>query len=291
MPSGLLGVAYRKAIRAETLTFYLFMLGLYDSGIGGLLILDQIKKQNQSLDIIYLADNKYLPLGERSLDEIQKIVQEGVEKLFDLGCNLVVLACNTATVNTIRYLQQVWLPKSKWAKTHQVLGISQPLLEILESKKTSLAHRNGLILATPATYKSGFYQSEAKQRGYDRLFALPCSGLAEVIETFDSNQILSTLKSLFKSARIDIENLDYVVLACTHYAWAKDQILELFPKQVEIINPNHEIASKLDLYLQKHPQYQSLSSTLKFYYTKDDSTYKYSQILKSQLGFNNLFEL
>ena len=270
--------------------FELPMLGLYDSGIGGLLVLDQIKKQNPSLGITYLADNEHLPLGEKTLDEIQKIVQKGVEKLFGLGCNLVILACNTATVNTIRYLQQVWLPESKWAKNHKILGIGQPLLEILESRKYDLTKQNGIILATPATYKSGFYQSEVKQRGYNQLFTLPCSGLADVIETFDSEKISNTLQNLFKKSKIKIETIDYVVLACTHYAWTTEEILKSFPKKIEIIDSNQEIASKLVLYLQNHPEYQSQNSDLKFYLTKADLTHKYNQILKEKFNLNNSFE-
>jgi len=266
------------------------MLGLYDSGIGGLTILKEILKLNPSLDIVYLADNANLPLGEKSLDEIQKIVQNGVEKLFELGCNLVILACNTATVNTIRYLQQVWLPESKWAKTHQVLGIGQPLLEILENRKSELATKQGIIMATPATYKSGFYQSEVKQRSYTNLPVLPCLGLASTIEEFNDLKILENLKSLFTQSKYKLSDVEFVVLACTHYIWGQEQIKSMFNKEIEIIDSSHEIALKLQKYLLKHPQFNSNSSTLNFYSTKSDLDYKYNEILKIKLGFDGEFK-
>lgn len=267
------------------------MLGLYDSGIGGLTILKEIKKLNPNLDLVYLADNANLPLGEKTLDEIQKIVLQGVEKLFELRCDLVILACNTATVNTIRYLQQVWLPESKWAKTHQVLGIGQPLLEILEYQKIQLASKRGLIMATLATYKSGFYQSEVKQRGYANLPVLPCLGLANSIEGFNELEIHNNLKSLFTQSKLKLDGVEFVVLACTHYIWAKDQIKSIFNKQIEIIDSSHEIALKLQQYLLKHPEFNSKYSTLNFYSTKSDLDYKYNEILKSKLGIDATFKL
>jgi glutamate racemase len=266
------------------------MLGLYDSGIGGLSILKEIKKLNPSLDIIYLADNKNLPLGEKSLDEIQKIVQSGVEKLFELGCHLVILACNTATVNTIRYLQQVWLPESKWAQTHQVLGIGQPLLEILEDRKVDLISNQGVIMATPATYKSGFYQSEVKQRDYTNLPVLPCLGLANSIETFNDLEIYNNLENLFTQSKLDLNKLKFIVLACTHYIWAKDQIKKVFGGDIEIIDSGFEIALKLQKYLLKHPKFNSSNSNLNFYSTKPDLDYKYNEVLKSKLGIDGVFK-
>ena len=266
------------------------MLGIYDSGIGGLTILKEILKISPSLNITYLADNANLPLGEKSLDEIQSIVQNGVEKLFDLGCNLVILACNTATVNTIRYLQQVWLPKSKWAKTHQVLGIGQPLLEILENRKLELVFKQGIMMATPATYKSGFYQSEVKQRGYSHLPVLSCLGLANAIETFNDLEIHNNLENLFTQSKLELSQIKFVVLACTHYIWAKHQIKNVLGENIEIIDSGLETALKLQKYLLKHSKYNSNNSSLNFYLTNPDLDYRYDEILRNQLRINGKFK-
>jgi len=267
------------------------MLGLYDSGIGGLTILQEILKTNPDLDIIYLADNANLPLGEKTLDQIQDIVQKAVEKLFDLGCDLVILACNTATVNTIRYMQQVWLPESKWANSHRVLGIGQPLLEILEERKTDYADKKGLVLATHTTYKSGFYQSEIKQRGFHDLPVLPCFGLAGAIESFDEKIISKSLENIFNQPKAGLKEIEFIVLGCTHYKWAIESIQKYFSQKIKVIDNSEDVALRLKTYLERHPQFKSNTGKLKFYLTQSDSIGKYNSILEQKLELSCKFEI
>jgi len=106
-------------------------LGLYDSGIGGKTILKEMRKLFPNIEIHYLADTKHFPLGDKAPGEIKEAVKKGVSFLFDKGCVLVILACNTASVNTIRYLQQSWIKKNYLGK--KVLGVSIPLLNTFKN--------------------------------------------------------------------------------------------------------------------------------------------------------------
>jgi len=271
------------------------MLGIYDTGLGGLAVTKEILKLLPELDLVYLADQNSLPLGSKTGDQIQAITKNGVEILFGLGCDLVLLACNTATVNTIRHLQQVWLLEQNLNQTHNILGVSQPLLEILEDRKLELSHKNGLLLATKATYNSGFYQSQVKQGGYFKLETIGCPGLADAVEIQDSNQdtnmVRQVLMQICETQNIDIPNLEYLVLGCTHYCWIEAEIKEFFGQKIAVINPAQIIARKLQQYLINHPKYLAQNQNQKFLINNPQNLEKYTSFVQKELAPDLVFEL
>lgn len=243
------------------------MLGIYDSGVGGLNVLTEILKQNPQTSFQYFADTKVLPLGDKSVNFIQNRVQLACEFLFQNGCNLVILACNTASVNSIRYLQNDWLPKNFEGK--QVLSITKPLTEYLLEKYEHLKSEKGLLLSTLATHKSNFYQTEISKIGFTDLTSLPASGLADAIEIGDQIKIDQILDELIISNQIEVAKIKYLVLACTHYKWASENIKLKFSKEIQIIDPSFYVALKLQSYLQEHPRYKDLGGYQKYWVTGD----------------------
>lgn len=156
------------------------MLTFYDSGIGGLTVVNQYLKLSTNAKFQYYGDFDILPLGDKSRTEILSQVKFVATKIF-VDCDLLILACNTASVNTIRELQQEWLPKHYPNK--QILSISKPITELLESRYSNFKNKKLIILATQATIDSGFYQKEFEQIGFKNVKATACPGLCELVES------------------------------------------------------------------------------------------------------------
>lgn len=237
------------------------MLGLYDSGIGGFSILKEIRQISPEINFQYLADTEILPLGDKTQDFIQKRVKKAVSFLFNQGCSIVILACNTAAVNSVREVQQNWLTKNFPKK--QVLSLTRPLIEDLQEKQ--LNTKKGLLIATKATIDSGFYQQELKQIGYQNTDFLACPSLASCIE----NRCGDLKNILNKELKITQNSLDleFLILACTHYPLIKKELKQHFKTELKIIDPAKMVAKKLKDYLQRHPEYQMLSAENKFWTT------------------------
>jgi len=225
------------------------MIGFYDSGMGGQRIADMFGQISDTPYICY-QDRESLPLGDKIAEQIRDIVIAGVEKLFNQGCNLVILACNTASVTTIRYIQSTWIPKHY--PTKQVLGVTVPLREYLDSFFEIKSHK-GLLLGTEATIKTGFYQEYLSEAGYN-IDYLSCPNLAQAIEQDIANQDIEytesvrTLQNL--SANI-IHKPDYIILACTHYGYIATQIQNVF-EVTQILDPSQYITNRVLDYIQRH---------------------------------------
>lgn len=229
------------------------MIGFYDTGLGGQRIADMFGTIS---DILYISyqDREALPLGDKTQDQIKNIVIAGVEKLFQQNCNLVVLACNTASVSTIRYIQSTWLPQNH--PTKQVLGVTVPLREYLD-ELSQLKPQKGILLATQATIQTGFYQEYLAQFNYN-LDYLSCPNLADSIEKdvynkdieyTDSVKILQNLSKQVKTKP------DYIVLACTHYGYVSKQIQDIF-QTPQVLDPSQYTVDRLVDYLEKHREYR-----------------------------------
>lgn len=221
------------------------MLGIYDSGIGGLSIMKESLKLEPNLSYLYFLDKDILPLGDKSKKIIKARMIEVCEYLFNEGCDLVVLACNTASVNSIRYIQQEYLPKLHPNK--KVLGVTKTLIEYMEEDFLYLKNKKGLFLATKATCDSGFYQKEFILKGFHNIESVPMIGLAESIEYKDEVKI----KEILHQQSMNYPNYDYAILGCTHYTYIKDLIQEEF-NLTTIIDPTKFTAYKLIQYLYKH---------------------------------------
>ncbi len=236
------------------------MLGLYDSGSGGKTILKEILRSSElkNLDIIYFEDRKNLPLGDKNDKEILKIVTEALKVLFDLGCNLVILACNTATSVSIKYIQNYWLPNNY--PKRQVLGIIRPITEYLNESKIDKNLLIGLM-GTQATINSGFIEQELIENNFKNILKIPCPGLADSIETKNNDKINLNLKDCFSKIKSEISKLDILLLVCTHYPIIKKQIkIKLISTykvnmNLQIIDQGLIASTKLQKYLKDHPEY------------------------------------
>jgi len=257
-----------------------YSIALYDSGLGGLTILKKILELNSELDLVYLADTEYLPLGSRTNTEIQERLKVICDYLFRSGSNLVILACNTATVVAIRELQIRWLPNylelnQSWlgSRAINILGISRPLTENLVDNYWPYRDDPGLIMATPATIRAGFYQAEFLKYGFRNLETIRCHNLAKTIETQDESQIRQSLSETLKLQ--DLEHLKLVILACTHYPIIKSQIQNFLPRDCLILDQTQAVAIKLLEYIQRHRELDlSQLSSLKLITTSDSRSFK-----------------
>lgn len=233
------------------------MLGLYDSGIGGTTILQEIlQSELKDLDILYYADVKNCPLGDKTDNQILQIVQQAMGKMFDQGCDLVILACSTATSSSIRYLQQEWIPAFYPSK--KVLGVIRPICESFRENNVPIDAKIG-VMATKATIERGFLEQELIDFGYKNLALIPAPNLADSIEKKDVQSIQLAIENCFQTHKKELPNLDILLLACTHFPLVKKEIEQELKKynpktSLQIFDQAKSTTKKLIKYLEKHPE-------------------------------------
>lgn len=231
------------------------MIGVFDSGFGGLSILKDILKEPMlgRYDFIYLGDTARTPYGNRSPEVIYQWTTEAVAYLFNQGCELVILACFSASAVALRRLQREWLLAH--APTKRILGVLIPLAE--EAVKTTRFGRIG-ILGTRATVQSGALETELKKRRENLLiFSQSASLLVPLIEEGwihrpETKKILRYYLRPLKQKHIDT-----LLLACTHYPLLYRKIVAVMGHQVKVIHPGPVVAKKLADYLKRHPEIES----------------------------------
>jgi len=231
------------------------MLGIFDSGFGGLTVLKELVKVLPNYDFAYLGDNARAPYGSRSYESIYRYTLEAVRFLFSIDCPLVILACNTASAKALRTIQQKDLPLI--APSNRVLGIIRPMAE-----EAGNLTKNGHIgiLGTEGTITSGSYLMEiAKFRPGLHVEQEPCPMLVPLVEKGLINHPATemfikeyTQKILAKDPKIDT-----LILACTHYPLLQDIFARILPKNVKAVSQAGIIAQKTLEYLSKHPEIES----------------------------------
>jgi glutamate racemase len=227
-------------------------IGIFDSGYGGLTILEEIRKVMPGYDYIYLGDNARTPYGTRSFDVVYQYTLECVNKLFEMGCHLVILACNTASAKALRSIQQNDLPRIDPGR--RVLGVIRPTVEMLD-QVTQTKHVG--IFATPGTVQSDSYPIEAHKIFPDiRITTEACPMWVPLIE---NNEHLSEGAAYF--VQQNIRNLlkkdaqiDSIVLGCTHYPLIVPTIRRYLPTRIKIISQGEIVARSLKSYLERHPE-------------------------------------
>ena len=227
-------------------------IGVFDSGYGGLTILDKIRKQMPTYDYIYLGDNARTPYGPRSFEIVYEFTLQAVKKLFDLGCPLVILACNTASAKALRTIQQVNLPSID--PTRRVLGVIRPTAECIGTLTHS---RHVGILATSGTIKSQSYILEIKKLFPDiSIMGEACPMWVPLVE---NNEYQSEGADYFVQKHINnlLEKdplIDTFILGCTHYPLLIDKIKRFTPPHIQIVAQGEYVAHSLQDYLQRHPE-------------------------------------
>lgn len=226
-------------------------IGVFDSGYGGLTILSEIRQQLPEYDYLYLGDNARAPYGTRSFDVVYEFTLEAVKELFDRGCHLVILACNTASAKALRTIQQNDLPVI--APDNRVLGVIRPSTEIIGNY--SKTKKIG-ILATPGTVESQSYVIEIQKFWPDfQVYQHACPLWVPLIENNEYNS-----RAGKKFIQNDVEKLldmdpdiDTIVLGCTHYPVVQDYIESIVPKNVRVIAQGSIVAKSLKDYLKRNP--------------------------------------
>lgn len=236
-------------------------IGVFDSGYGGLTILHEIRQLLPQYDYLYLGDNARAPYGPRSFEVVYEFTRQAVQKLFSLGCQLIILACNTASAKALRTIQQNDLPHAQGdlqsAPLKRVLGIIRPTAEIL-GQLTQTRHVG--ILATEGTIKSQSYTLEIQKLAPDiQVTGVACPFWVPLVEY---NEMDSPGADYFVKKRIDQllmadRQIDTIILGCTHYPLLLNKILKYVPRGIKVIAQGEYVANSLKDYLQRHADIDS----------------------------------
>jgi len=227
-------------------------IGIFDSGYGGLTILHGIRQQLPEYDYLYLGDNARAPYGPRSFDVVYEFTRQAVLRLFEMGCHLVILGCNTASAKALRTIQQHDLPR--WDAERRVLGIIRPTAEVIGSLTKS---RHVGILATEGTIKSKSYNLEIQKLHPDiTVSGVACPFWVPLVEYNEAN---SPGADYFVKKRIDQimaldPQIDAIILGCTHYPLLMPKILKYLPQGVHVVSQGEYVASSLKSYLERHQE-------------------------------------
>ncbi len=214
-------------------------IGMFDSGIGGLTVLKELRKLLPNENYIYYADSKNNPYGEKSDSELMDIVTNIVDFLISKDVKIIVIACNTATTRCINRLRKMY--------PDMIFVGTEPAIKVACDKN----YKNTLVMATPGTIKSERTHELVKlnKKRDQKITLLPCKGLADAIESGNKDNVNKVLHKLLDKY-VD-EDIDSIVLGCTHYPHAKKNIKELFPK-VKLIDGNKGVSKQVKRQLESH---------------------------------------
>lgn len=244
-------------------------IGVFDSGYGGLTILDRIRQRLPQYDYIYLGDNARAPYGARSFEIVYRFTLQAVEKLFSMGCHLVILACNTASAKALRSIQQHDLPLID--PHRRVLGVIRPTVEVV-GDLTSTRHVG--VLATSGTVKSESYLLELEKLYKDiKVTSMACPMWVPLIEYGEYENegadyfIEKYIDRLFTADPL----IDTLILGCTHYPIIASRIEKFLPQGVKLVCQGDYVAESLASYMDRHHEIDARCTrggTTRFYTTE-----------------------
>ena len=230
-------------------------IGVFDSGFGGLTILKELRRALPDADYLYLGDNARAPYGTRSFRLVYEFTLQAVQKLFEQGCHLVILACNTASAKALRSIQQRDLPGID--PTRRVLGVIRPTVEVL-GQLSSGGHVG--VFGTPGTIASQSYDIEIAKLYPDFVTTgQPCPMWVPLVENKEADGPGADYfvhKYISRLLEAD-PKIDSVVLGCTHYPLLIDKIRQYMPAGIRTIEQGDIVAASLCDYLQRHPEMES----------------------------------
>lgn len=244
-------------------------IGVFDSGYGGLTILREIRRRLPDYDYLYLGDNARAPYGTRSFDIVYEFTRQAVEELFNRGCHLVILACNTASAKALRSIQQHVLPVTD--PERRVLGVIRPTVEIL-GETTRSGHIG--LLATPGTVRSHSYTMEVEKLNPEmKITEKDCPMWVPLVETGEFNGPGADyfVKKYIDAILEEDPDIDTLILGCTHYPLLLPKIRQYTPEHIRILPQGELVAESLADYLQRHPEMErkcTKGGTLEFLTTE-----------------------
>ena len=247
-------------------------VGVFDSGLGGLTVLDAVSRRLPEVPFVYFGDNAHAPYGVRTADDIYNLTCAAVERLWAEGCDLVILACNTASAAALRRMQETWLPSDK-----RVLGVFVPLIEALTERQwgdnsppREVAVKHVALFATPATVSSRAFQRELAFRaiGVD-VEAQPCGGVVDAIEQGDEILAEALVRSHVEALKRRMPQPEAAILGCTHYPLMEKTFQEALGEGVRVYSQAKLVAESLSDYLERRPEMLGSGTVSKFLTTGD----------------------
>ena len=221
-------------------------IGFFDSGLGGIVILKAVVKHLPGYDYVYVGDTANIPYGDKTEEEIYELTKTGIVRLFEEDCLLVIVACNTASAETLRRLQDTFL-KEEYPE-RKVLGVIVPTLEVLIDREADRA----ILLATKRTVESNKYYVELQKLAPNiSLTSIAAPELVPLIETHKLDEATKAAQTLLEETAVG--KGDVVILGCTHYTLLKDNLQERFP-DVRFLSQDEIIPEKVSNYLSQHPE-------------------------------------
>lgn len=231
-------------------------VGIFDSGLGGLTVYDAVSKRLPDVPTVYFGDNAHAPYGVRNADDIYNLTTAAVERMWDAGCDLVILACNTASAAALRRMQESWIPTDK-----RVLGVFVPLIESLterswgdNSPPREVEVKHVALFATPATVASRAFQRELAFRaiGVD-VEAQACGGVVDAIEDGDLILAEALVRSHVDALKRKMPDPQAAILGCTHYPLMHGTFQDALGKDVKVFSQADLVAESLADYLIRRP--------------------------------------
>jgi glutamate racemase len=253
-------------------------IGVFDSGLGGLYIASAIRHELPAYDYVYLGDTLHVPYGRRSDDAIFNLCTKAMDYLFAQDCDLIVMACNTASASALRELQQKWLPSKGPEK--RILGVIVPTLETaVDHAKTRIG-----LLATQRTVHSHIYEAELEKINPEiRLYGQAAPLLVPLIED-NGDKYIDEILGDYMRPLMD-EGIESLILGCTHYVALKDRINKITGGTVDLISQDDIIPAKLHDYLKRHTDMEShLSQNATFEIHATDANSIFARNAKNLMG-------
>ncbi|SFT84266.1 glutamate racemase [Sedimentitalea nanhaiensis] len=264
-------------------------VGIFDSGLGGLTVLEAARQRLPDVDFLYLGDSAHAPYGVRDADDVFDLTGRAVQRLWDGGCDLVILACNTASAAALRRMQEGGLPRGK-----RVLGVFVPLIEALTERQwgdnsppREVAVKHVALFATPATVASRAFQRELAFRaiGVD-VEAQACGGVVDAIEDGDMILAEALVRSHVEALKRKMPQPQAAILGCTHYPLMEQTFQDALGADVQVFSQARLVAESLADYLERHPD--MLGAGASGYLTTGDAqrvSDRATQFLRRQITF------
>lgn len=267
-------------------------VGIFDSGLGGLTVYDAVARANPEVAFVYYGDNAHAPYGVRDADDIFALTCAGVERLWAEGCDLVVLACNTAAAVALKRMQETWVPADK-----RVLGVFVPMIEALTERQwgdnsppREVAVKHVALFATPATVASRAFQRELAFRaiGVD-VEAQPCGGVVDAIEMGDEILAEALVRSHVEALKRRMPHPQAAVLGCTHYPLMEKVFQEALGPGVAVYSQADLVGESLKDYLKRRPEFLGTGTEARFLTTGDPArvSSKATQFLRRKIAFES----
>lgn len=265
-------------------------VGIFDSGLGGLTVHNAVSARLPDVPFVYYGDSAHAPYGVRDADDVYNLTTRAVERLWDEGCDLVILACNTASAAALRRMQENWIPTDK-----RVLGVFVPLIEALTERQwgdnsppRQVGVQNVALFATPATVASRAFQRELAFRaiGVD-VEAQACGGVVDAIEDGDFILAEAMVRSHVDALKRKMPNPEAAILGCTHYPLMAETFADALGDGVKVYSQANIVAESLADYLKRHPKMVGAGKESKYLTTGDPQTVssRATQFLKREIKF------